>query len=51
MYKEMYYHLFNAVSKAVEQPERGEDQAARIILIQAQQETEGRYLDGVEPVE
>ena len=43
MYKEMYYHLFNAVSKAVEQLERGEDQA--------QQETEGRYLDGVEPVE
>ena len=46
MYKEMYYHLFNALTDALEQLENGQVVLARDILMRAQIETEEMYMDG-----
>lgn len=48
MYKNMYYHLFNAVSDALKSLERGAVEEACGLLKRAQQETEELYLDGEE---
>ena len=44
-YKKLYFHLFNAVTDAVEDIRNGDWVAARDILIRAQQETEEMYLE------
>ena len=48
MYSEMYYHLFNAVTDALEQMEQHNYGTARQLLVAAQQACEERYLDGEE---
>lgn len=45
MYKKMYYHLFNAVSDAIERMDKGQREEAREELIKAQQETENLYIE------
>lgn len=44
MYKKMYYHLFNAVSDAIERMDKGQREEAREGLIKAQQEAEDLYI-------
>ena len=43
-YKEMYYHLFNAITDALEASAKGEYQTARSILVAAQQWGEEQYV-------
>ena len=43
-YKQMYYTLFNAVSKAIENIENANYGAAKADLIQAQQQTEEMFI-------
>ena len=45
MYKNMYFHLFNAVTDALRQMERQNFGAAAEILRQAQIDSEEIYLD------
>ena len=44
-YKKMYYHLFNAITDAIEEFQTGDVLTARDLLIRAQQETEEMYLE------
>ena len=48
MYQKMYYSLFNAVTQAIEQLERHDDQLALFTLERAQHETEDIYINGEE---
>ena len=48
MFKEMYLHLFNRVTDALEALEAGDAVRARALLIAAQQECEELYLAGRE---
>lgn len=48
MYKEMYYHLFNAVTDAWQALEQSNYGTARDILKKAQTETEEMYLSADE---
>ncbi len=43
-YKEMYFHLFNAITDALEATAKGEYQTARRILIAALQWEEEQYI-------
>lgn len=45
-YKKLYFHLFNAVTDAIEGIQNGDVFSARDILIKAQQETEEMYIEG-----
>ena len=47
-YKEMYFHLFNAITDALEATAKGEYQTARSILIAAQQWGEEQYMESGE---
>jgi hypothetical protein len=51
IYKSMYYKLFNAATDALDALNRGDVTAAKELLIRAQQEVEGLYLDADEAVE
>ena len=44
-YKKLYFHLFNAVTDAIEAIERQNYGQAAALLIAAQQETEEMYMD------
>jgi len=44
-YKEMYFHLFNAITNALEATAKGEYQTARSILVAAQQWSEEQYME------
>ena len=44
-YKKLYFHLFNAITDAIESINNGDCFVARDILIRAQQETEEMYLE------
>ena len=44
-YKKLYFHLFNAVSDALQAIEQQNYWQASAILIAAQQETEEMYMD------
>ncbi len=46
MYKEMYYHLFNAVTDAIAALTGTNTMQARWILVKAQRECEEIFLDG-----
>ena len=46
MYKKMYYTLFNAITTALDQLERGVVPAAVLTLKTAQMEAEDLFLDG-----
>lgn len=48
MYKTMYYHLFNAVTDAIELLEAGQTQQAIAKLEAGQQQTEDLYIRGQE---
>ena len=48
MYRKMYYHLFNAVTDAIEALAKNNAVQARWILVKAQQECEEIYLDSEE---
>ena len=51
-YKKMYFHLFNAITDALIDMEKGDPSAAGQRLIRAQQETEEMYISADdEPVE
>ena len=43
-YKRMYFHLFNALTDAIEEITHGDVLTAQNILIKAQQDTEEIYL-------
>lgn len=43
LYQKMYLHLFNAVTDAIEDMERGNVSGAKLRLIKAQQETEDLF--------
>jgi len=47
-YKKMYYTLFNALSKAIENIDVANYGAARVILIEAQQKAEEIYIEAEE---
>ena len=51
MYKKMYYTLFNAITTALDQLERGVVPAAVLTLKTAQMEAEDLFLDGGDPEE
>lgn len=44
-YKKMYFHLFNALTDAIEEFRTGDVLTARDMLMKAQQETEEMYMD------
>ena len=46
MYKKMYYTLFNAITTALDQLERGVVPAAVLTLKTAQMDSEDLFLDG-----
>lgn len=46
MYKKMYYTLFNAITTALDQLERGAVPAAVLTLKTAQMDSEDLFLDG-----
>lgn len=46
MYQKMYLHLFNAVTDALQALEENRPERAKVLLIQAQQETEAFYVEG-----
>ena len=51
-YKKMYFHLFNAITDALNDMTNGDPSAAKQQLIRAQQETEEMYISADdEPVE
>ena len=45
-YKALYLHLFNAVTDAIEEIDRGYPLVARDLLVKAQQEAEEQYIQG-----
>ena len=45
LYKDLYFHLFNQITDALEEMERQNFGRSRDILIRAQQETEETYLN------
>lgn len=47
-YKELYYHLFNALTDAIDAVQRRDYGTAEALLIRAQQETEEEYLQAEE---
>lgn len=47
-YKEMYFHLFNAITDALEATAKDEYQMARNILVAAQQWGEEQYMESGE---
>lgn len=47
-YEKLYHLLFNAATDAVEKLAQGDPDAARRLLIQAQQQAEALYLDAEE---
>ena len=49
-YAEMYFHLFNAITDAIEEIDRDKPLAARRLLVAAQQTTEEQYMDYVDDV-
>ena len=49
-YEDMYFHLFNAITDAIEKIDRGKFMAARRLLVIAQQTTEEQYMDYVDDV-
>lgn len=51
MYKTMYYHLFNAVTDAIELLEDGQTQQAIARLEAGQQQTEDLYIQGQEIID
>lgn len=46
LYQRLYLHLFNAVTDAVGALDRGWPEAARALLIRAQQDCEEQYIAG-----
>ena len=48
LYKNLYFHLFNQITDALEALEKQNYGEARDILIRAQQEAEERYLNAEE---
>lgn len=44
-FEKMYFHLFNSLSKAIEEADKTNFGRVREILIQAQQECEDMYMD------
>ena len=48
LYKDLYFHLFNQITDALEEMERQNFGRSRDILIRAQQETEETYLNAGE---
>ena len=48
MYEKMYLVLFNRVTDAIEELERGDAERAKTILIRAQQDAEELYVEGTE---
>ena len=44
-YKAMYFHLFNAITDAIEEIDRGYPLVARDLLAEAQRETEEQYME------
>ena len=48
LYKNLYFHLFNQITDALEAMEKQNYGEARDILIRAQQETEETYLNAGE---
>ena len=44
-YAEMYFHLFNAITDAIEKIDRDKPLAARRLLVTAQQTTEEYYMN------
>ena len=48
LYKNLYFHLFNQITNALEAMEKQNYGEARDILIRAQQEAEERYLNAEE---
>lgn len=48
MFRKMYFHLFNAVSKAIELITLGQNGEAKELLVNAQQETEETYISASE---
>ena len=44
-YAEMYFHLFNAITDAIEEIDRDKPLAARRLLVTAQQTTEEYYMN------
>ena len=48
LYKNLYFHLFNQITDALEEMERQNFGRSRDILIRAQQEAEERYLNAEE---
>ena len=47
-YKKLYHLLFNAITDALEKAESGESEAARVLLVRAQQKTEELYIEAGE---
>lgn len=47
-YKEMYFHLFNAITDALEATAKNEYQTAQSILVAAQQWGEEQYMESGE---
>ena len=47
-YKEMYFHLFNAITDALEAAEKGEYRRTEDILVAAQQWGEEQYMEAEE---
>ena len=43
-YEKLYHLLFNAITDALDKVDAGETEAARFLLIRAQQEAEEQYL-------
>ena len=48
LYKNLYFHLFNQITDALEAMEKQNYGEARDILLRAQQEAEERYLNAEE---
>ena len=44
-YSKLYYVLFNAITDALQHIEAQEVEAARVLLIRAQQETENLFIE------
>lgn len=46
IYKKLYFRLFNAITRALEELEHGDSAGARLTLEQAQIQTEDMFMDG-----
>ena len=47
MYQKMYLHLFNAVTDALRALDENRPERAKVLLIEAQQETETVYVENI----